>query len=775
MGENIILGGGKTAPNDGEGKLADYALAFDLFSTIAVSRNEEEVVNGTIRFYDTICAPAYIAYLPFYGDIRGSLRCRSRLAGQEKEIAEKLASFDKESGWTGSGKGFTLRISHAGEKLGVIELEGMAFPEYREHYLNLAINSAGVLGLAISNARIYQMLEGKNKDLEKAKEELQRFFNLVPDMVCVASTDGYFLKINAIWQTILGYTEQEILSTPFLDFIHPDDRDATMKEMERQIAGEATIEFVNRYRCKDGSYKSLEWTAMPSPDKKQFFAAARDITDHKKAEDALRESQDDFRKIMENSLVPMALTDEEQRIHFLNEKFTQLFGYTLTDIPTVEEWWPRAYPDPSCREEVKTEWNRRVGAVMREGVEFVPMEAVVVCKDGNRRDIVFYFSFIRNRGLTVFHDITEHKAMEDRLRASESALSKAQEIAHLGNWELDIQTGKTIWSDELRRMYGLAPEEAEPAFDRFMGLVHPEDRKIIEENMHKIKSGEPPQTAFEVRIIRPDGEERNILGKLEVVTGKNGKPAKLIGINLDITERKLMEKAVLRSKKLASIVTLSAGVAHEILNPLNIIGTTAQLLIMDEPQGPIHEKMQSILGQIQRAVKIVKNLGMFASKNRMEVEDVHLSSCFDQAAGSMERDLKANNIIIERHFAPTTPPIKGDAQQLEQIFGILIANARDALNPRSPGTITVAVRPVDRGAEFKFCDNGPGIPADIIEKVFDPFFTTKDPGKGTGLGLSMAHRIIEDHGGTISLESEAGKTCFTIFLPKDGDPLVDLQ
>lgn len=401
-----------------------------------------------------------------------------------------------------------------------------------------------------------------------------------------------------------------------------------------------------------------------------------------------------------------------------------------------------------------------IEGVRKDGVEF-PLElSLSAWEAGGKR----YFT-------GIIRDITDRKAAEERLKVSEAALSKAQELAHLGNWELDIQTGKTAWSGELRRIYGIAPEEVEPTFDRFMGLVHPEDRKIIEEGMHRILSRKLSQLEFDMRIIRPDGQERDVLVKLEVVTDKDGKPAKLIGTNLDITERKRLEDANVRSKKLASIGILSAGVSHEILNPLNIIGTTAQLVMMDEQRGEIHEKMQSVLDQIQRAVKIVKGLGTFARQNMLEIDVAHLPDVFNRAAANMERDLKAGNIIIQRNFVPATVPIQGDAHLLEQVFSVLLSNARDAIGQRGNGTITVASRPVEHGMEFKFCDDGPGIPADIIEKVFDPFFTTKDPGKGTGLGLSIAHRIIEDHGGTMSVKSEPGKgACFTIFPPKDGEP-----
>lgn len=152
------------------------------------------------------------------------------------------------------------------------------------------------------------------------------------------------------------------------------------------------------------------------------------LVERKRAEGDVEKSREDFMKIVEGSPEPMAVTDEEQRIVFLNGKFTQVFGYTLSDIPTVEDWWPRAYPDQSYREEVKTEWNSRIERVMREGVDFSQMETVVVCKDGSKREIVFNFSFVGNRGLTIFHDITERKAAEEKLKA---AKEEAEAATHL--------------------------------------------------------------------------------------------------------------------------------------------------------------------------------------------------------------------------------------------------------------------------------------------------------------------------------------------------------
>jgi PAS domain S-box-containing protein len=142
---------------------------------------------------------------------------------------------------------------------------------------------------------------GMYEDITERKlmeEELILFFDLVPDMVCIASTDGYFKKLNRAWKSVLGYTQEELLTTRFKDFIHPDDIQATMIEVEKQIAGESTINFTNRYRCKDGSYRWLEWKATPAKNKSTLFAAARDITERKRAEETLRKKDADIEQFL---------------------------------------------------------------------------------------------------------------------------------------------------------------------------------------------------------------------------------------------------------------------------------------------------------------------------------------------------------------------------------------------------------------------------------------------------------------------------------------------
>ena len=131
-----------------------------------------------------------------------------------------------------------------------------------------------------------------------AADELNAFFNLSPDLLCVASPEGYFLRLNPAWTQVLGFAEAELKSAPFLDFVHPDDRDATMAAMSRLTGGARLINFENRYRARDGSYRWLEWTSAPSHDRRVVYAAARDITGRKQADETMRQSAENLTRLV---------------------------------------------------------------------------------------------------------------------------------------------------------------------------------------------------------------------------------------------------------------------------------------------------------------------------------------------------------------------------------------------------------------------------------------------------------------------------------------------
>ncbi|MFA4827740.1 MAG: ATP-binding protein [Thermodesulfovibrionales bacterium] len=233
-----------------------------------------------------------------------------------------------------------------------------------------------------------------------------------------------------------------------------------------------------------------------------------------------------------------------------------------------------------------------------------------------------------------------------------------------------------------------------------------------------------------------------------------------------LTKFKEAQDMIVRSEKLASIGTLASGVAHEILNPLNIMSAIVQVLKMESLPQKMAEDLDEVMNQINRATKITNDLRTFAHQKKTVMSHVDIHNIFDRTASLIEHAFTLDNIVIERAYDKNIPLIYADEDRLAQIFLNLLNNARDAMKGRKNNIINVKTTLVENGMEIRFSDNGPGIPEKILDKIFNPFFTTKDPGQGTGLGLSLVYSMIENHGGTIHAKSEEGKgATFIIFLP----------
>ena len=275
-----------------------------------------------------------------------------------------------------------------------------------------------------------------------------------------------------------------------------------------------------------------------------------------------------------------------------------------------------------------------------------------------------------------------------------------------------------------------------------------------------------------------DGQETTHEIHAHPIFDKEGKVSQIIEYRLDITERKKAEQALRASKdelqkaldnlqiaQQVAIGTLASGVAHEILNPLNIIGTLAQVMQLEKIPASMRKNLDEMLAQIKRATKITNNLRAFSHQHAFEISMVDVPALFDKTAALLEHDLNLDNVLVERHYAHDLPRIEADEDQLAQVFLNLLSNARDAMS-LDDKRIIVEIRPKDNGIEIRFSDTGVGIDTAEIGKIFDPFFTTKDPGRGTGLGLWIVYSIIKKHYGTIRVESEKGKGArFVIFLP----------
>jgi PAS domain S-box-containing protein len=273
--------------------------------------------------------------------------------------------------------------------------------------------------------------------------------------------------------------------------------------------------------------------------------------------------------------------------------------------------------------------------------------------------------------------------------------------------------------------------------------------------------------AREITLRHADGAEVPLhLEGRRLRDGDQTRGAVFVG--LDLRDRRALETQILRSQKLAAVGLLAAGIAHEINNPLSgVVGYSKLLLERQLPAG-VREKVEKIAQSGERCRKIVEGVLLFSRRRDGGVRRiVDLRQLMDRVVAIGEYQWRMHNVRVIRERNDSVE-VLADADQIEQVVLNLLSNAVDAM-PRG-GTIRVSLsREGEGGARLSVADEGHGIPDEILARIFDPFFSTKEIGKGTGLGLAISYGIVQDHGGEIVVESQAGAGAkFTVLLPESG-------
>ena len=294
-----------------------------------------------------------------------------------------------------------------------------------------------------------------------------------------------------------------------------------------------------------------------------------------------------------------------------------------------------------------------------------------------------------------------------------------------------------------------------------------------------------PKTGYlsEFKMVRKDQRPLPTEVCFSTILDKRGKITGLSCIFLDITQRKKMEKHLARIDRLASLGELASGIAHEIRNPLAGIGGALQILSKQFSSGdPNHLIFKEVLHQVLRLDDFVKNLLQFARPSTPKFEPLKIEDIIDSTLFLVANQINKKQIKLKVEHQPNQPHIQGDKNLLQQVFLNIIINALDAMDEGGELKINVQWQQEEKTPSIPedgiYCvprqnqilieisDTGPGISEEDLDNIFNPFFTTKS--QGTGLGLSITHRIIEQHRGTISVDSHPGTgTTFIIALPTD--------
>jgi len=480
---------------------------------------------------------------------------------------------------------------------------------------------------------------------------------------------------------------------------------------------------------------------------------------------AYQKSKEEYQTLFEEVPCQISVQDRDFRIIQVNRVFQERFGDRLG------EYCYRAYKG---RDEICAICP--VDNTFKTGQPQFS-EEVVLGKDGNPVYILVSTSPIFNEvgeviaAIEMSTDITQVRLLEQELKRSEEKYRTLFNSDPNPIFVLDLNTLE-IQDANHRALKSYGYEKEKLIGKSFLFLAEP----VEWERLRKI-SWDKEGAVFKVKHLTRNGE--SIVVNIRFSSLKELGQDTVIVTTSDVTERVKSEEQLIQAGKMATLGEMSAGVAHELNQPLSVIKTSASFLkkkidkheaVSSEILRALSEEMDE---QVDRASLIINHLRQFGRKTDIRKVNVQLNDCIRGTFTVLGRQLEVHGVWVELELDETLPPIKGDRNRLEQVFLNLIMNARDALDEMEERkgeevkkTLKISSKRENGEVVVKISDNGMGMSDAVKEKIFEPFFTTKPVGKGTGLGLSISFGIVRDYDGTIEVESEEGRgTTFTVSFP----------
>ena len=369
----------------------------------------------------------------------------------------------------------------------------------------------------------------------------------------MANRSGEIVVANVQAEKLFGYGREELIGRSVESLIpprlrpdHPHHRGDFFRAPCVRPMGVGLELFALR---ADGTEVPVEISLSPLTAESGAFVvgAIRDVTERRRTEE-LKASEERSRRMVQSSSVAMIVSRGlEQKVELMNDKFTELFGYTVDDVPDVAHWWPLAYPDEAHRQAVRTEWQARVEKAIRNLTDIEPMEATVRCKDGSTRHIEAHLACLGDTNLVTLIDLTERKLQEAILHDSEERLRVAAEVGRMYAWEWDPATDSVLRSAECADILGVSVGAGEGIAKDYFRSIHPDDRAGLWSLVNAL-TRENPVYRTQYRIFRPDGALLWLEESGRARFDEDGKMVRLVGMTADITERKRAESALKESE-----------------------------------------------------------------------------------------------------------------------------------------------------------------------------------------------------------------------------------
>ncbi len=569
--------------------------------------------------------------------------------------------------------------------------------------------------------------------------------------------------------SITGYTAEELRGQSARLLYESEEEFARVGQVKyEQIGKQGTGTVETRFQCKDHSVKDILLSSTPldpaHPTGAVIFTAL-DITERRRTREDLYREKEKYRVLTEELPLGVAIIDRSGRYRYLSPKFTEIFGYTLADIPTGKEWFAKAFPNAQYRREVRSVWMNE----LREAKigESRPRTYSVICKDGREKIIHFRPVTLGTKDqLIIYEDISERSRAEETLKSLIATAPIGIYIIQKGKFVLINPGFEAITGYRSSELLG----------QDSLTLVTPEYQALVKKQaLRALKKGD--SSPYEYQFTSKSGETGWVMETI-IPTRYEGKRA-VLGYFMDITSRKKLEKQFLQAQRMEAVGRLAGGLAHDFSNVLAVIIIYVETMLKEVREGdPLGLHIKGVKEAAHRAISLTRQLMALGRRQLLQPRAIKVNDLVSGMA-EMLRRLLDEDVELVLTLGPGEIVAKVDPSQLEQVLLNLVVNARDAM-PQG-GRLTIATDEIFLGKSsvsqhvdvapgryvmLAVSDTGIGMDQETQAHILEPFYTTKPSGEGSGLGLSTVYGIVKQSGGFIEVWSEPGNgATFKIFLP----------
>lgn len=596
-------------------------------------------------------------------------------------------------------------------------------------------------------------------DLRHHIEQLDAFFDTNLDFLAILNSEGRAVRLNPAWATLLGYEPYQLQGIRLFDFVHPSDMETTLGGLARLRTRREVVGFVSRVHARGGSYRFLEWRATARDD--LIYATARDITDQRLAEAALRESEARFRAIFEQAAVGVAEVELDTGNYVrVNQRFCEIVGYSQEEL-LVRSFQVLTHPDDlsadlefvqKCRVGEAMGYSREKRYVHKDGrIVWINLQVKV---PGAGKDA-------RRTYVSVIEDITERKETDELLRQSLADVLEANQrlnfqitrmpLAYIA-WNKDFRV--TEWNASAERIFGWSASEAMGRHAHDL-LVPPEERLNMAKVWQSIMEGGDFGSQYTTENFTRDGRRIKCEWFNAAWIDASARTVGCLSMIHDITERLYLEEKLLRSQRMESLGSFAGGVAHDMNSVIRTILAVAKSMESRAAREDLDKGLDAIVQACTRGRTLLRGLLDFSRQDVHEARVVDVNEILEEQIRLLDR-LRAASIKVERHLTPDLPTVAGDPGALASAVMHLLANALDAMPDGGTLTVHTHLR-LDDWIQIRVEDTGCGMSKQVLDRALDPFFTTKPHGRGSGLGLPAVYGAVKAHHGTLEIHSQPGR------------------